>query len=155
MLRRMTDYAYHRGCRRAYLLAYFGDSAHGCSGCDVCSGPLDPPPVEELTARRARKRSASAPPIDEGPYDGAVYEALRAMRAALARAEGVPAYVVFSDRSLRAFARSLPETEEAFLAVPGAGPVKWERYGPHVLATIAQARGAATQAAEPRARRAR
>lgn len=150
MLRRMTNYAYHQGCRRAYLIAYFGDVPGSCSGCDVCSGPKDPPPQAELESRqRRRKGAASAPIVDEGPYDGAVFEALREMRSELAKAEGVPAYVVFQDRTLRAFARSLPQTEQAFLAVPGAGPSKWDRYGPHVLATIAQVANSAARVAEP------
>ncbi|WP_373046441.1 RecQ family ATP-dependent DNA helicase [Vulgatibacter sp.] len=142
MLRRMTNYAYHQGCRRAYLLAYFGDRGTSCSGCDVCSGPKDPPPPHELEQRRTRRRGgASSPIVDDGPYDGAVFEALREMRTTLAKAEGVPPYVVFNDRTLRAFARALPQTEEAFLAVAGAGPAKWERYGVHVLAAVAQAQG--------------
>ena len=148
MLRRMTNYAYHQGCRRAYLIAYFGDRPGACSGCDVCSGPKDPPSQEELLQRKVRRRGASAPVVDEGAYDGAVFEALREMRTTLARAESVPPYVIFNDRTLRAFARALPETEDAFLAVPGAGPAKWERYGPHVLAAIAQSRGGAAQVAE-------
>lgn len=145
MLRQMTSYAYHQACRRAYLLAYFGDQPVPCSGCDVCSGPKNPPSQTELeaAARRAPSRTSrsSAPVADEGPYDGAVFEALKEMRLTLSRAEGIPPYVVFHDRTLRAFARALPQTEEAFLAVPGAGPAKWDRYGPHVLATVAEAGG--------------
>ena len=99
-------------------------------------------------AARRRKGAASAPIVDEGAYDGAVYEALKEMRAALARAEGVPAYVVFHDRTLRAFARALPQTEDAFLAIPGAGPKRWELYGPHVLAAIAQAGAPRSRVAE-------
>lgn len=142
MVRRMANYAYHRSCRRAYLLAYFGDEVSGeCSGCDVCSGPKDPPTEAELreAERRGRKKSSSpAGKAEEGPYDGEVFEALKEMRSTLAKAEGVPPYVIFHDRTLRAFARSLPRSEEAFLSVPGAGPTKWDRYGPHVLAAVAQ-----------------
>src|SRR5450631_1064127 len=40
LLKRMTDYAYGRGCRRSFLLRYFGEErAEGtCSGCDFCHG---------------------------------------------------------------------------------------------------------------------
>ncbi|HWV38752.1 MAG TPA: ATP-dependent DNA helicase RecQ [Vulgatibacter sp.] len=149
MLRRMAGYAYHTGCRRKYLLGYFGDEPKECSGCDACSGPTPAPAVEAPPARssrrgrgeRSRARGADAEAAEE-PYDRATFSALKELRRALARAEAVPAFVVFKDRSLRAFARELPQTREAFLAVPGAGPAKWERYGPQILAAIAQARAA-------------
>ncbi len=41
LLKRMTDYAYSRRCRRSYLLAYFGDAPENhqsCQKCDICSG---------------------------------------------------------------------------------------------------------------------
>ncbi|AKU92150.1 RecQ family ATP-dependent DNA helicase [Vulgatibacter incomptus] len=142
MVRRMSSYAYHEGCRRSYLLHYFGDEPVPCSGCDVCNGPSEPP-VEELAPAPASRRGRKDRPTaanDEGPYDGEVFAALKELRLSLAKAEGVPPYVVFHDRALRAFARALPQTEEAFLSVAGAGPTKWERYGPHILATISQAR---------------
>ncbi|HEY0839905.1 MAG TPA: RecQ family ATP-dependent DNA helicase [Vulgatibacter sp.] len=154
MLRRMAGYAYHTACRRSYLLGYFGDSPERCSGCDVCSGPTPPPRVEasgEASGPRRRSSGRSAgrnaggarttpDEVDEAPYDQAAFAALKELRTSLAKAEAVPAFVVFNDRSLRAFARDLPQTREAFLDIPGAGPVKWDRYGPQILATIAQAR---------------
>jgi len=150
MLRRMAGYAYHTACRRKYLLGYFGDEPEGCSGCDVCSGPTAAPSVEAPAGRRSRRSSrggrdearAGNGDVEEGPYDRATFAALKELRLSLAKADAVPAFVVFNDRSLRAFARQLPETREDFLAVPGAGPAKWDRYGPQILAAIAQARAA-------------
>lgn len=42
-LRRMAAYATHEGCRRGYVLRYFGDPAamERCTGCDNCTGGLD------------------------------------------------------------------------------------------------------------------
>lgn len=153
MLRQMTNYAYHQGCRREYLLTYFGDEPVACSGCDVCSGPKKPPSATELekAARRgggSRSRAGSASFDDDGPYDEGVFEALREMRLTLARAEAVPPYVVFPNKTLQAFARILPRTEEDFLSAPGAGAARWDRYGPHVLATIAEATGGEQPAAK-------
>jgi ATP-dependent DNA helicase RecQ len=54
---------------------------------------------------------------------------LRALRRRLADAEGVPAYIVFSDAVLRAMAERRPATPEALLQVPGVGLVKLQRYG--------------------------
>lgn len=141
ILHEMTRYAYHTGCRRAYLLRYFGDRLEGpCAGCDVCHGPKDPPSAEELAPPRKRKARPAVGLPAGGPRNEAVYEALRELRWELARAEQVPAYVVFRNETLEAFARLLPQTEEEFLAIPGAGPRRWDRYGPHVLAVIAEAR---------------
>lgn len=140
MLRAMTGYAYHTQCRRSYLLRYFGDELGSCAGCDICSGPRERPlPPSEARPTRARGRRQTMD--DSLPYDEEVFEILKEVRLSLARADGVPPYVIFHDRSLRAFARLLPKTEEEFLAAPGAGPVKWERYGPHILAAVAQGQG--------------
>lgn len=65
---------------------------------------------------------------DEG-FDGGLYSALRDLRDKLAKAENVPAYVIFSNKTLEALARYRPATAEEMLAVPGCGPVKVQRYG--------------------------
>jgi len=66
-----------------------------------------------------------------------MFERLRALRRRLADAEGVPAYIVFSDAVLRAMAALRPRTAGELLQVPGVGPVKLERYGAAFLEAIA------------------
>ncbi|WP_300274940.1 HRDC domain-containing protein, partial [uncultured Oscillibacter sp.] len=61
---------------------------------------------------------------------------LRALRAQLARRQGVPAYVVFSDKTLREMAISRPRTMAELRAVSGVGAAKAERYGRDFLAVI-------------------
>ena len=51
--------------------------------------------------------------------------------------KAVPPYVVFSDKTLRALALAMPETEDELLAVKGIGPAKAESYGDAVLAIVA------------------
>jgi superfamily II DNA helicase RecQ len=63
-------------------------------------------------------------------------ERLKAWRLAQARSQGVPAYVVFSDRTLEALIALRPDTEEALLRVPGIGPAKLEAYGDQILALV-------------------
>ena len=50
-LRAMMSYAYARGCRRAFLLGYFGDEVHRCGGealpCDTCAARHDDPPLSD------------------------------------------------------------------------------------------------------------
>jgi ATP-dependent DNA helicase RecQ len=67
-----------------------------------------------------------------------MFERLRALRRRLADAEGVPAYIVFSDAVLRAMAAQRPRTPGDLLRVPGVGPVKLERYGAAFLEELAQ-----------------
>lgn len=58
---------------------------------------------------------------------------LRDWRRDQARQQGVPAYVVFNDRTLEALAALRPSTTEALLGVPGIGPAKLEAYGEELL----------------------
>jgi DNA helicase-2/ATP-dependent DNA helicase PcrA len=71
-----------------------------------------------------------------GSPDSALVERLKAWRLAQARSQGVPAYVVFSDRTLEALIALRPDTEEALLRVPGIGPAKLEAYGDQILALV-------------------
>jgi len=64
--------------------------------------------------------------------------ALKEWRLARARAEEVPAYVVFNDRTLAELVARAPRTIAELAAVPGIGPAKLERFGPELLATVAR-----------------
>ena len=64
--------------------------------------------------------------------------ALKEWRLARARAEEVPAYVVFNDRTLAELVARSPRTIAELAAVPGIGPAKLERFGPELLATVAR-----------------
>ncbi len=61
---------------------------------------------------------------------------LRALRAAIARRQGVPAYVVFSDKTLRELAVRQPGTLQAFREIGGVGDAKARRYGQAFLDEI-------------------
>ena len=65
-----------------------------------------------------------------------LFEELRALRKRLADTRGVPAYVVFSDASLREMASTVPMTDGEFLAIGGVGAKKLETYGDIFLDTI-------------------
>ncbi len=68
--------------------------------------------------------------------DSGLLAALKALRLRLARQEGVPAYVIFSNAALADMARRQPETMAQFRAVSGVGQVKAERYGKIFLDAI-------------------
>ncbi|MEZ4383292.1 MAG: ATP-dependent DNA helicase RecQ [Nannocystaceae bacterium] len=67
----------------------------------------------------------------------ALFEALRAHRLDVAKAEGVPPYVVASDRSLRDVALLRPRTIDELKMAHGIGPAKAERYGAGLLEVVA------------------
>jgi DNA helicase-2/ATP-dependent DNA helicase PcrA len=84
---------------------------------------------------------AAAPPLPkrERPVleQTPAVQALREWRRARARADEVPAFVVFSDRTLAELAARTPRTLAELAAVPGIGPAKLERYGEELLARLA------------------
>ncbi|KAM9863538.1 DNA helicase RecQ [Leucobacter sp. BZR 635] len=81
------------------------------------------------------KRSAAAASLS--PEQAEVFESLRAWRAAEAKEQGVPGYVVFGDATLAALAAHQPTTDEGLLAISGIGQVKLERYGAAVFRVLA------------------
>ncbi|MGW0661682.1 DNA helicase RecQ [Streptodolium elevatio] len=72
-----------------------------------------------------------------------VFERLRAWRAATAKEQGVPAYVVFHDATLREIAASAPTTLDDLAAVGGVGENKLNKYGQQILDTLAGEDGGA------------
>ena len=87
------------------------------------------PPAPAKPASSPSK--AQSPPIDEAaePEAASAFQRLRQWRLERSRADGVPAFVVLSDATLRELARRRPSTDEALLAVPGIGPAKLAAYG--------------------------
>jgi DNA helicase-2/ATP-dependent DNA helicase PcrA len=78
-------------------------------------------------------RSGTASLRAEGP----LADQLRAWRRKRAEADGVPAYVVFNDRTLAALSERRPRSRGELLAVEGIGPSKLDRYGAELLALLA------------------
>ena len=62
---------------------------------------------------------------------------LRTWRLERAKADEVPAYVVFHNSTLAEIAERQPRTLAELARVPGVGPAKLERYGADVLAALA------------------
>ncbi len=67
-----------------------------------------------------------------------LFEKLRLLRQQIATQEGVPAYIVFSDASLKDMEAKLPTNEEQFMEVSGVGRTKLEKYATVFLKAIAE-----------------
>lgn len=90
--------------------------------------------VENARTRKAKTKSV----IDDLPAaDAALFDQLKKVRLTLARENGnLPAYVIFSDETLRAFARLKPRSVSAGRKIRGVGDLKAQRYLPSFLAAI-------------------
>ena len=79
----------------------------------------------------AEKRERKAKVVTEAweGVDRGLFEALRTLRASLARDRAVPAFVIFGDAALRDMARKRPSTVQRFLDVRGVGQTKCQQYG--------------------------
>ena len=95
-------------------------------------------PERPARAGRARAAKAAAATVTElPPAAAAVFDRLRAWRAATAKEQGVPAYVVFQDATLRQIASEPPATLAELSTVSGVGQTKLARYGQQVLDALA------------------
>lgn len=154
-LQEMLAYAQETGCRRRCILDYFGE-AHTtprCTMCDNCVAntgldsslysdlPLQQLGCEEPGADKrrhtSRRRAENKPRIEEHSCsERLLFEELRRVRLALAKAAKVPPFVIFSDRTLWEMVHRLPQTPEALLAVHGVGRHKLASYGQQFLDAI-------------------
>lgn len=75
-------------------------------------------------------------PKEPNEYASELFELLRAKRKTIAEEEGVPAFVVFSDKTLKEIATYFPQTKEAFIQIHGVGPAKIEKYADDFLSII-------------------
>ena len=90
-------------------------------------------PERTRAARPPRARTATAAAAELSPADEPTFERLRAWRAALAKEQGVPAYVIFHDATLRAVASLKPATLDQLGTVSGVGQAKLAKFGQQVL----------------------
>ena len=92
--------------------------------CRVCGRPLHD------AAERKLGRCAKCP----STLDERLFDRLREWRLQVAKEASVPAFVIFTDATLRAIAESRPLNDAALAAIPGVGAAKLDRYGSAVIA---------------------
>jgi ATP-dependent DNA helicase RecQ len=89
--------------------------------------------------RKRPSRTRSAKKAVELPEQAApLFERLRSWRAATAREQGIPAYVIFHDATLREIATRRPEDLSGLAGISGVGEAKLARYGEQILAALQQ-----------------
>jgi ATP-dependent DNA helicase RecQ len=147
-VREMFNFADRGGCRHQAVVRYLGEDLAPCgASCDICSGwdPVSQLPPVRGTRKRDRDRSSEAAVTARAEAVVAtsddiageeLFMALRKLRKEIADARGIPAYLVFSDVTLRGMAAAHPRSPEELLEVSGVGPVKLEAYGDKFLALL-------------------
>lgn len=89
---------------------------------------------------RARSKKSRSPRVTDTPPDNVDQRVLTALQAWRREQAGTkPAYTVFTNRTLFAIAAAPPSNEADFLAIPGLGPNRWERFGPALIEAVDQA----------------
>jgi ATP-dependent DNA helicase RecQ len=106
---------------------------------------VDGPPYFRMTKRIEKQgdlpgdaRGPAGAPADETPVDEALLTRLKELRRSLAQAGRVPAYIVFTDATLRDMCRKRPATQTAFLSVNGVGEAKLQKYGEAFIRLIGE-----------------
>ena len=94
--------------------------------------------IASSSARKTRERGGSRAEPERllNEDEAALLNTLKALRLELARQRGVPAYVVFPDRTLVDMARRRPRTEAEFAEVHGVGAAKLKQFAEPFLAAI-------------------
>jgi len=98
----------------------------------------EPDRAQRRAGRRANG-SGNRRSLDIAPHEEPLWNALRDVRAKLAKEQGVPAYVIFHDATLYAMLHERPHDREALATISGVGAQKLERYGAQFLAVLQNA----------------
>ena len=98
----------------------------------------EPPKQPKSRKTRADKSAAGQPAAADLPPEAtAVFERLRTWRGEMAREQGLPAYVIFHDATLRQIAARSPSTLGDLAGVSGVGEAKLAKYGEQILELLA------------------
>lgn len=84
--------------------------------------------------KKAKKKKLSG--VDLTEADEGLFEKLRALRMEIAKAEKVPPYIVFSDKTLIHMCAVKPQSKDEMLEVSGVGEAKYQKYGEKFLEAI-------------------
>jgi len=94
------------------------------------------PQPDVPAAKPFREKALPTVVLRTSPADPQLFERLKQLRTELAEEEGVAAFLIFHDKTLKAIAGHKPVTPAALMEVPGIGALKAERYGRRVLEVV-------------------
>jgi len=95
-----------------------------------------------LTSEDRKKTQKAVKTTSRDSPNKDLFTALKKIRYGISKEEKMPAYIIFSDKSLKLMAGELPTTENEFLAISGVGMNKMEKYGEEFMSVIRKFKGA-------------
>lgn len=128
-------------CRHAGILTYFRDSRRlkGCGHCDICE-PKSSRKVDRTSARFVERVVRRKKPKKDKDLDSPLsaeeevrVDVLRTWRKEYAEQKDIPAFLVFSNKTLHHLARKKPQTLSELEQIHGMGPHKIEHLGAMIL----------------------
>lgn len=147
-LKQMTFYCHTKYCYRRFMLNYFGEKSESfCGNCGNCIRKLEAESHQEqldrypvynaqkqmVPARAAQSRRASS-------HNPELYDKLRLLRNSMAKQMQVPAYVIFTDKTLMEMSTYLPVNRDEMLQISGVGVTKYEKFGREFMDLIKEYR---------------
>lgn len=139
-LEAITQYIESSECRHGGILTYFRDNERieACGHCDICKPHSEwvvmrPQDIGKRAKAKLRKAGKQQPGAIDSPDAEARALVLRDWRKKFSRERDIPAFIVFSDRTLRDLANKNPRTLSELESVYGLGPAKIELFGNDVL----------------------
>ena len=87
-----------------------------------------------------RKKARSTDSLTSAGYR--LFEELRSLRTAIAKEEGLPPYIIFSDKTLIDMCAKMPENRQEMLGVSGVGENKFRKYGQRFMDVVTEFIGA-------------
>lgn len=136
-LNQMIEYCETDQCLREYMLKYFGDNSpckcNKCSSCVVDEQLYDEEVLSATKKKSAAKALEMAGLLEQGME---LFALLRNERAELAREQGVPPFIICSDKTLKDLCIKLPKEMSDMLGIYGLGEQKVERYGERFLQVV-------------------
>jgi ATP-dependent DNA helicase RecQ len=155
-LEALVSYSEGGECRHAEILTYYHDSQRieSCGHCDSCLPDSDRKVQRPVTAGaahagedavvRTRKRKAAkkkeAVVAEEGMsgLQKVQFNALKDWRKLKAKELDMPAFMVFSDRTLREIVSANPKSQDQLRQIHGIGDRKFEAFGAEIIRTLGE-----------------
>lgn len=127
-LNQMIHYCETDECLRQYILNYFGDhSPCICEKCSNCVVTEDEVEENYIETGRAKKKTAELADLTEEGQE--LFEKLRKCRSELAAKQGVPPFIICSDKTIKDMCAKCPTDEIQMADVYGMGVQKIASYG--------------------------
>ena len=129
-------------CRHLQICTHFGETPkwETCSMCDVCAAVPQWLAAPDAVQTRKRKRRGgaghSAAAVTPKSSASGLVEHMREWRRAVAKRNGVPAYVILHDSTLEEICRRVPSSLNQLLEISGIGIRKAELYGRDIFAVL-------------------